>query len=218
MKGHPVNHSEAMDRIYHFQRHFYDASRPLFLFGRDALLEKLDIGEGACVLEMGCGTARNLLCLAKKYPTGRFFGLDASEEMLKVARRKIGRANFGDRIRVKRAYAEELDHLQIFGLESKFDRIFFSYSLSMMPSWKAALNAAFLNLAPDGSLFVVDFYNQAGWPKPLRAAFRKWLSLFKVQFNSEMIAGLESQYMRMGKKIEIVSIGFGYAFLAGPRP
>jgi S-adenosylmethionine-diacylgycerolhomoserine-N-methlytransferase len=211
-----MNHAEAMDRIYHFQRHFYDATRKLFLFGRDPLLAGMDIVDGDRVLEMGCGTARNLLCLAKKHPSAMFYGLDASEEMLEIAQRKIVSADCADRIHVEKAYAEDLHHKKIFGLEIGFDKIFFSYSLSMMPAWKEALSAAFANLNPNGGLFVVDFYNQANWPGPIRAAMVKWLSFFHVRFHPEMIEELTRQFALHSLKVEVSSILSGYAFLARP--
>jgi S-adenosylmethionine-diacylgycerolhomoserine-N-methlytransferase len=212
-----MNHAETMDRIYHFQRHFYDATRKLFLFGRDSLLSKMDIAAGDKVLEMGCGTARNLLCLARRHPNAMFFGLDASAEMLKVAARKIARANCSDRIRVQKAYGENLHHKEVFGLETKFDKIFFSYSLSMMPAWKEALNAAFENLSPGGGLFAVDFYNQASWPRPMKAAMVKWLSLFHVRFHPDMMKEFERHFAMHNSKLDVSSILHGYAFLALPK-
>jgi hypothetical protein len=34
-------HGEAMDRMYRFQRHFYDVTRRYYLLGRDQLLDRL---------------------------------------------------------------------------------------------------------------------------------------------------------------------------------
>src|SRR5579862_2442248 len=74
--------SSTMDRIYRWQRHFYDFTRPLFLFGRDALLRRMEVRERDQVLEVGCGTARNLLKLHARRRSARLYGLDASREML----------------------------------------------------------------------------------------------------------------------------------------
>src|SRR5436190_741980 len=57
----PVSvHSEMMDRVYRRQRHIYDLSRKFFLLGRDRLIGALKPPPGGQVLEIGCGTARNL--------------------------------------------------------------------------------------------------------------------------------------------------------------
>ena len=75
----------SMDRIYRHQRHVYDLTRRYYLFGRDRLLRELQPPPGGRVLEIGCGTARNLLAAHDLYPTARLFGIDISREML-VAR------------------------------------------------------------------------------------------------------------------------------------
>ena len=68
-----------MDAIYAWQRHIYDATRKYFLFGRDQLIATLDVPDGGTVLEVGCGTGRNLIQAARRYPTARLFGLDAPD-------------------------------------------------------------------------------------------------------------------------------------------
>lgn len=50
----------AMDDIYRIQRHFYDFTRKPYLLGRDVLIRELDLSADETVLEIGCGTARNL--------------------------------------------------------------------------------------------------------------------------------------------------------------
>ena len=75
-----------MDDMYRMQRHIYDLTRRYYLFGRDRLIEDLGALPGETVCEVGCGTGRNLVLLARRYPETRFMGLDASEEMLKSAR------------------------------------------------------------------------------------------------------------------------------------
>ena len=53
-----------MDRMYRMQRYFYDVTRKYYLLGRDQLLEQMEVRAGEHVLEIGCGTARNLIALA----------------------------------------------------------------------------------------------------------------------------------------------------------
>ena len=81
----------AMDAIYRHQRFIYDLTRRNYLFGRDQLIADLEPPAGGSVIEIGCGTARNLLCAAKLYPKAKFFGIDVSEEMLKTARTLVTR-------------------------------------------------------------------------------------------------------------------------------
>ena len=67
-----------MNRIYRRQRHIYDFTRKYYLLGRDALIAQLRPQPGARVLEIGCGTGRNLILAARRYPDAHFFGIDVS--------------------------------------------------------------------------------------------------------------------------------------------
>ena len=53
--------SDHMDRIYRYQRHLYDVTSRHFLLGRDTLISGLLPPDGGTVVEVGCGTARNLI-------------------------------------------------------------------------------------------------------------------------------------------------------------
>lgn len=123
------NHAALLNNIYRRQRHIYDFTRKYYLFGRDRLIGLMRPTADACILEIGCGTARNLIRLAKCYPGRRLFGLDASEAMLETAQRAIDQAGLSGQISLARAYAEDLDRYT-FGLDTVFDDIVFSYSLS----------------------------------------------------------------------------------------
>ncbi|MBT3212544.1 MAG: class I SAM-dependent methyltransferase, partial [Planctomycetaceae bacterium] len=132
----------AMDSMYHFTRHIYDLTRRYYLLGRDQLLDNVVTGPNTATLEVGCGTARNLIKLGKRSSTGALYGLDASHEMLETATRSITAAalphNNNPPIMLRQGLAEELDGVKMFGREEPFDTIFFSYCLSMVPTWPGA--------------------------------------------------------------------------------
>lgn len=65
-----------MDSIYRSQRHIYDLTRKYYLFGRDRLIAGLDLLAGGSVLELGCGTGRNLALIARRWPGAELFGLE----------------------------------------------------------------------------------------------------------------------------------------------
>ena len=90
--------AEKMDVIYRRQRFIYDATRRYYLFGRDRLIEDLEPPANGTVLEIGCGTARNLIRAARLYPEARFYGLDVSEAMLRSARASVARCGLAARI------------------------------------------------------------------------------------------------------------------------
>jgi S-adenosylmethionine-diacylgycerolhomoserine-N-methlytransferase len=169
-----------MDRMYRYQRHIYDLSRKFYLLGRDRLIRDLEPGRAARVCEIGCGTGRNLVALARRYPDARVFGIDASNEMLKTARATIARAGFSGRIQIERCLADELDPAGTFGLDAPFDAILFPYTLSMIPDWRRAVDRAAEVLKPTGLLAVVDFSEQRGLPGWFQTLLHRWLALFDV--------------------------------------
>jgi S-adenosylmethionine-diacylgycerolhomoserine-N-methlytransferase len=188
---------ELMDRIYRRQRHVYDATRKYYLLGRDRLIRRLNPPAGGRVLEIGCGTARNLIVAAHAYPDVHFFGIDISSEMLETARRLVEREGLATDIRLARADATAFDPALLFGVPG-FSRIFLSYSLSMMPAWQVVLAHALDWLAPGGELHVVDFGGQERLPGWFRIGLRQWLRLFHVTPRDALEAELTLLGLRSG--------------------
>lgn len=47
-------HYGLMDQVYRRQRHIYDLTRKFYLFGRDALIRRLDLKPEQRLAEIGC--------------------------------------------------------------------------------------------------------------------------------------------------------------------
>ena len=184
------NHAALMDRVYHHQRYVYDLTRKYYLFGRDRLIRELALRPGDRLVEVGCGTARNLIRIARRYPQARLFGLAASQEMLKTAGEAVRRAGLQTRIRLVHGYAEDLSPA-MFGETEAFDACIFSYSLSMIPDWKQALRAASAALSETGRVHVVDFGDLGGLSRAGRAILLAWLRLFHVTPRVELLRAFE---------------------------
>jgi len=200
-------HSAVMDRVYRHQRYVYDLTRKYYLFGRDRLIRELALGPGDRLVEIGCGTARNLVKIARRYPGARLFGLDASAEMLKTAAETLRRAGLKDRVALAHGYAEGLSPA-MFGQEAPFDACVFSYSLSMIPDWKRALNAASGALSPAGRVHVVDFGDLHGMADLPRRLLLRWLGLFHVAPRVELLQSFERE-----KEASLQVLPLRYAFL-----
>lgn len=206
-------HVQLMDRMYSLQRYFYDVTRKYYLFGRDRLIARIPIRASDRVIEIGCGTARNLVMLARKHPRAHFYGVDAATVMIDTAAKKVSRNRLGERIHLRHGLAEDLSAGAWFDI-SAFDRVFFSYSLSMIPTWPAALEAALANLAPGGELWVVDFWDQAGYPRALAKLLARWLALFHVHHRPELLAYLRQLESDKRGRLAVEPVGRRYAYLA----
>ena len=182
---------ENMDRMYRFQRFFYDATRKYYLLGRDQLLREINPKPGEHILEIGCGTGRNLIILAKRHPKTHFYGLDASAVMLETARNNINSAGLSNII-LKTVLADDFLFDTTFKLGKRFDKIFFSYSISMIPPWRESIENALENLKPGGDLFLVDFYDQKDLPKGFQRLLKWWLTKFHVKLWEGLIPYLRS--------------------------
>ena len=202
-----------MDRMYRHQRHVYDLTRKYYLAGRDEAVARLRPGIGDTVLEIGCGTGRNLIMAARAYPEAQFFGLDVSRKMLGAAAASIARAGLSSRISIAQADAAAFDPLALFG-HSQFDRVMISYALSMMPPWREALGRALDVVAPGGSLHCVDFGDCSGLPGPFKAALRRWLAAFDVSPRDDLAETLAALSASRGLASAAEPWRRGYAMLA----
>jgi S-adenosylmethionine-diacylgycerolhomoserine-N-methlytransferase len=213
-----LDQSQRMDKMYRYQRYIYDVTRKHYLYGRDQLLDKLDIAAGARVLEVGCGTGRNLAILAQRYSAAQFYGVDASNEMLNSARSRMSREISDGSVKLACCLAEAFDYRDTFAVRGPFDVIFFSYVLSMIPGWQAALENALSNLKPGGQLFVLDFCDQGELPAWFRSALRFWLARFGVVYRPELLDHLSKLSETHGAAVQVDMLAKRYSFLAEVRP
>ncbi|WOS61543.1 class I SAM-dependent methyltransferase [Sinorhizobium fredii] len=205
------SHAKLMDRMYRYQRYIYDFTRKYYLFGRDTLIRELSVPSGGSVLEVGCGTGRNLAMIGDLYPDARLFGLDISAEMLATAKTKLRRQGRTD-ANLRIADATNFTAAS-FG-ENGFDRIVISYALSMIPDWQKAIDAAIGALNPGGSLHIADFGQQEGWPGGFRRFLQTWLKRFHVTPRESLFDVMRAKADRDGAALELKSIGRGYAWIA----
>ncbi|MFM7035800.1 MAG: class I SAM-dependent methyltransferase, partial [Planctomycetia bacterium] len=189
-----------------------------YLLGRDRMLAHVATGPNTATLEVGCGTARNLIKLARRPAPGRLYGVDASQEMLDTAAASIARSGVATQGRtsivLKQGLAEQVDARSMFDRDEPFDTIFFSYCLSMVPTWPGALEAALANLRPGGRLLIVDFWDQKDLPGWFAAALKRWLALFHVHYRQEVHDAI-AEIGRSGRAdVSFESVARRYAYIA----
>jgi S-adenosylmethionine-diacylgycerolhomoserine-N-methlytransferase len=198
--------------MYRWQRFIYDATRRYYLLGRDQLIAELNPVPGSHVLEIGCGTGRNLVQAARRYPAATFLGIDVSTDMLTTALGAIKRNGLGGRIRVAHGDATDFDPIVMFGVAP--DHIVISYALSMIPAWQDVLHEAVTRLKPGGRLHIVDFGDQERLPAGVRGVLQHWLALFDVTPRSDLQQVLVTLAERHQAQLEFKRPLRGYTQLA----
>lgn len=203
------DHAQRMDRMYRYQRHIYDLTRKYYLLGRDRAIEQLQIPSNGSLLEVACGTGRNLVLANLQYPQARLFGLDISAEMLASTTKAFTHLANKPNLCITdaaRFSAAEFDE------DAGFDRILISYALSMIPEWEASLEASLAALKPGGSLHIIDFGQQEQLPDWFRNALQAWLKRFHVTPRANLPEAVEERLRCFGADMMVESLYRGYAW------
>ncbi len=208
-----TEHGRLMDRVYRHQRHFYDATRKYYLLGRDPMIAGLNPPERGSILEIGCGTGRNLVLAGEVYPKTSLYGIDISHEMLATARKKVTAAGLGDRAHLAHADAADFSPVTLFG-RRQFDRIFISYAVSMIPQWEAVMREAVSHLTPGGALHVVDFGDLRDLPGFTRTALYKWLEWYHVTPRNDLFDVADRIAVETKTDTEAQRLYRGFAWLS----
>jgi S-adenosylmethionine-diacylgycerolhomoserine-N-methlytransferase len=150
-------HADALAGFYGPQADRYDAFRERLLHGRDALVSRLPVAAGDHVVELGGGTGRNLDFFGPRLDVAARVDLvDLCPPLLQIAERRLaGRSN----VRIITADATS------YRPDRAVDCVFFSYALTMIPDWRAAVHNAVGMLRPGGTIGVVDFYVSEACPE-----------------------------------------------------
>ena len=207
-------HDRLMENVYRYKRHIYDLSRKYYLLGRDGLIADLAPPRGGAVLEIGCGTGRNLIAVGKAWPQARLYGVDISEAMLETARQAVAKAGMADWVVLAQGDACGFDAQALFGRQ-QFEGVFISYALSMIPQWQAALRQAAQCVADGGKLEVVDFGQQEGLPALWKRALFGWLGRFHVSPRADLRRAMEGLAADMGGFPHSRMLYRGYAVRGG---
>ncbi len=147
-----ADHAERMESFYSGQADDYDRFRDRLLQGRRELFEAVTFPEGGVLVDLGGGTGGNLEFLGARLKTlSRAYVVDLAASLLSRAQSRI-QANGWQNVHVVCA-----DAIQ-FMPPTPVDVVTFSYSLTMIPDWFAAIDNAIRMLRPGGLIAVVDFY------------------------------------------------------------
>lgn len=164
------DHAQRLENFYAGQAEHYDQFRERLLHGRRDLYESVPIPEGGVWVDLGGGTGANLQWLGDRiHRLGKVYVVDLSTSLLEVARRRA-EAERWHNVEVVRG-----DATTFRPPEGTVDVVTFSYALTMIPDWYAAVLNAEAMLAPGGTIGVVDFYISRKYP-PGGLARHRWMT------------------------------------------
>lgn len=127
--------------------------------------------EGCRVLDLGCGSGRDVYALAQLVgPTGQVVGVDMCAPQLAVARRHqaFHAEAFGfDNVRLLDGYIEQLDALDL--EPASFDVVVSNCVVNLSPDKDAVLRGVHRLLRPGGEFHFSDVYADRRVPAALRA-------------------------------------------------
>lgn len=153
------DHAARMESFYSGQAAAYDDFRKRLLQGREALWGAIHEPEQALWIDLGGGTGANLEFLGSRIERLRkIYVVDLSHSLLEVARQRIRDRGW------TQAEALEADATIFQPHDGPADVVTFSYSLTMIPDWYAAIENALQMLRPGGIIGVVDFYVSRKYP------------------------------------------------------
>ena len=165
-----ASHSERLESFYRDQADHYDLSRADLLHGRRELVELLPTPDAGVWVEMGGGTGENLEHLGEdRARLSKVYLVDLSPSLLSIARRRK------DRLGWSNVELVEADVTTFAPPVGPVDVVTFSYSLTMIPDWFAAVDRAWQMLRPGGVIGVVDFHVSRKHPAPGRAR-HSWMT------------------------------------------
>ena len=134
--------------------------------------------------------------------------------MLKTASKSLKKNNLLSSIKIAQDYAQSFVPLQVFEVEKPFDKIIFSYSLSIIPPWRESLDHVLTLLPSGGEIHIVDFGEQAALPAWFRTLLFWWLSLFHVYHKPEILDYLKRLEFEKKGMLNYEPLYKGYAYRA----
>ena len=178
------DHAHRLQAFYGAQAADYDRFRERLLPGRAELMEWLKPLPGERIVELGAGTGRNPEYFRAMVPALQNLTLvDLCPALLAKARERWADA--------PNVFVVEADACT-WQPEQSVDAVYFSYALTMIPDWQAAMKNALAMLRPGGRLAVVDFTltQQQSWLA--QNFWRTWFSHDGVKLNQQHTTTLSS--------------------------
>lgn len=159
-RGKGASHAERMESFYGAQAKDYDDFRKRLLTGRETMYASVPTPKDGIWVDMGGGTGWNMENLSESIDQiQQVFVVDLAGSLLKVADDRFQQRGWTNVTTV------EADATKFQPDTGPVDVVTFSYSLTMIPDWHAAIENAWSMLKPGGRIGIVDFYVSRKFPR-----------------------------------------------------
>ncbi len=153
------DHAARLESFYSGQAEAYDDFRRRLLLGREAMYRSIPVPEDGVWVDLGGGTGANFEPIAAELHKARkLYVIDLCDSLLAVARKRCEARGWTN------VEAVSADATTFRPSAAEADVVTFSYSLTMIPDWFAAIDNALAMLRPGGTIGVTDFYVARKYP------------------------------------------------------
>lgn len=213
--GSATGHAKDMESFYKYQKEGYDAFRENLLHARSALMESIPLKKGGNMVwvDVGGGTARNLEFFTAE-TIRKFFKtiivVDISKSLLEVAQNRVELMGLTDIVKCVEHDFTATSALKATGIkEGSADIITMSYSYSMIPDQRAAVQNCTKLLKTNGYLAIADFFKHGNYddclPRFSKAVRNLESSFHTAWFAMDHVHLLgEEQLAYAGESLEVV--------------
>lgn len=186
------SHPDRLERFYRNQAGHYDDFRERLLPGRRELVASLPLSPGAVWIDLGGGTAHNLLHAgAALHSLRQVYVVDITPSLLDVARQRCAEQSWSNVTII------EGDATSVWLPSGCADVVTCSYSLTMIPEWRAAVGEASRLLRRGGTFGAVDFFVGPQHSAITRRLWPWWFAHSHVDLREERLPFLQRRFVTM---------------------
>ena len=216
-------HADRLESFYGGQARDYDDFRRRLLHGREEMIAALRPAAGETWVDLGAGTGSNAELPAGGIgPLRHVYQVDLCRPLLDAAEERIGRHGWTN---VTAVHADAT----AWRPPRPADVVTFSYSLTMIPEWFAAIDNALSLLKPGGRVGVVDFFvsrkhDQARHRWSTRTFWPAWFAADDVFLSPDHLPYLRRRFTplieerRLGKVPYLPLVRAPHYWFVGRKP
>ena len=129
----------------------------------------VNLKEGEIVLDLGCGSGLDLYFYGKAVgQSGKVYGLDISEEMVKKARDNMKKVSFKN-VEIKRGYSDDIPFI-----DNSLDIVASNGIYNLSPDKEAVMMEVFRVLKPSGRTVFCEIVLKEPLPDDIRNEINDW--------------------------------------------